>query len=233
MKDRTIIGLIVLLSLGVISAIFIIGAQRRPNPANSDLTTINPAEITPVAVTASGAAQLFTILPAASSASFQLGELLRGQPTEVIGTTSDVSGELALDPSDLTTAQVGTITINATDLVTDNNFRNRAIRSYILLSDAYPTITFTPTAITGLPETAVPGQPLSFQITGQLIITIFSNEETFDVTAVLTADNRIEGSATTTIQRADYELTIPAAQGVAEVDETVTLTLNFVAEAAP
>ena len=54
----------------------------------------------------------------------------------------------------------------------------------------------------------------------------------FDVTAVPVSDTRIEGSAATTIQRADFNLFVPSATGVAGVEEDVILEIDFTAEAA-
>ena len=90
---------------------------------------------------------------AASEARFLINETLVGIPTEVKGVTSLVSGTLAVDPADPVKTTVGTITIDARDLRTDRDMRNRAIGRFILESnkDEYRFITFTPTAITGLP----------------------------------------------------------------------------------
>ncbi|GAB4273604.1 MAG: hypothetical protein Kow0080_21240 [Candidatus Promineifilaceae bacterium] len=226
MKDKTLTGGIILLILGVAVGGLLLMMMRQPTPT-SDLPPAIPAK---TSLTPTGRARLFKIVPEASEARFKLGEILRGEPKEVVGVTSLVSGEIAVDYADLSTTQVSTIVIDARDLTTDNSFRNRAIHNYILLSSAYPEITFTPTTVDGLPETAVIGQPLTFTITGQLTITIFSNEETFTVTAVPVSETRIEGTATTTIQRANYELAIPSATGVASVDEAITLEFDFVAE---
>ena len=53
----------------------------------------------------------------------------------------------------------------------------------------------------------------------------------FDVTAVPVSDTRIDGSATAAIQRADFDLFVPGATGVAGVEEEVILEIDFTAEA--
>src|SRR5687768_1748051 len=55
---------------------------------------------------------VFEIQPGASTATFQLTEVLRGQPTTVVGRTQQVSGQIAVDLDEPTNAQVGTILIN-------------------------------------------------------------------------------------------------------------------------
>ena len=71
-------------------------------------------------------ASLFTfeIVPAESEARFVIDEVLRGAPKTVVGTTDQVAGQLALDPVDLSSAQVGTIQVNARTLATDNDFNH-------------------------------------------------------------------------------------------------------------
>jgi hypothetical protein len=54
---------------------------------------------------------------------------------------------------------------------------------------------------------------------------------TFDVSAILESDERLVGSAETTVLRSDFNLTIPDVPFVANVGEDVTLKLDFVANA--
>jgi polyisoprenoid-binding protein YceI len=79
---------------------------------------------------------------------------------------------------------------------------------------------------------AQPGQPFTFQIAGDLTIRNITQPVVFDVTAQGESLTRITGTATTTIKRGDYNLTIPSVPNVANVGEEVTLEIDFVAEAA-
>jgi polyisoprenoid-binding protein YceI len=175
----------------------------------------------------------FVIDQAASEARFVINEVLLGNPTEVTGVTSLVSGTLAIDVADPANTTVGTITIDARDLSTDRNLRNRAIRRFILESnkDEYQYITFTPTAIEGLPPEAAAGDAFSFQITGDLKIKDVSQPVTFDVDVQADSEERISGLATATVTRADFNLSIPSAPGVADVTDEVRLELAFTARA--
>ena len=193
-----------------------------------------PAEATPVpqGMDFDEASQVYELVPGSTEARFSIGEILRGEPKIVVGTTDQVSGQLALDLDDPSTAAVGPIQVDARTLVTDTGFRNRAIETRILLSRVFQYVTFTPTAITGLPDTIAPGEPVQFQIAGDLTVVETANPVVFDVTAVPVSDTRIEGSAATTIQRADFNLFVPSATGVAGVEEDVILEIDFTAEAA-
>jgi len=176
---------------------------------------------------------IFEIRQDESEVRFTLNETLRGEPKTVVGISNQVAGQMAVDLADLSTAQVGLIQVNARTLATDNNFRNRAIRNVILETNDFEFITFTPTAIRGLPDTAVPGVPLTFQIAGDLTIRDVTQTVTFEVTATAVSETRLAGTAVATVQRADYNLVIPEVEGVADVDETVRLEIDFVATTVP
>jgi polyisoprenoid-binding protein YceI len=131
-------------------------------------------------------------------------------------------------------SRMGVIRINARTLSTDSEFRNRAIRSEILesASEDYQFIEFTPTSITGLPDTVAVGSTVNFQVIGDLKIRDITQSVTFDV-SVTAAEDKLEGSATTTVTREQFNLQIPNAPGVANVSDDVTLDIKFVAAVVP
>ncbi|MFN8469718.1 MAG: YceI family protein [Caldilineaceae bacterium] len=175
----------------------------------------------------------FVIDQASSEARFLINETLIGIPTEVKGVTSQITGTLAIDTADPTKTTLSTITIDARDLRTDRDLRNRAIRRFILESnkDEYRFITFTPTAITGLPAKAGAGDSFNFQITGDLKIKDVSKPVTFDVEVKADSASEITGLAKATVKRSDFNLSIPSAPGVADVTDDVQLELAFTAKA--
>lgn len=154
---------------------------------------------------------------------------MNNAPKTVIGTTDQVAGQIAVDPSEPSNTQVGVIQVNARTLTTDSDFRNRAIKNAILETDTYEFITFTPTQIVGLPQSGMVGQSYTFQIVGDLTIKDVTRQVTFDVTANPVSETRLEGTASTTIAYADYGITIPSVPAVASVEDSVRLELDFVA----
>ncbi len=186
------------------------------------------------AATIAGDLVVFNIDVEQSEVSFTLTEELRGQPKTVVGTTREVAGQIAVDFGDPQASQVGEIRINARTLTTPEEMRNRTIRGQILQSaqDRYEFISFQPTEISGLPSTITMGEPIEFQLTGDLTIREITQSVTFDVTATPVSETQLEGSAEVTIQRADFELTIPSVPQVANVSEDVQLKIDFVATAA-
>ncbi len=84
----------------------------------------------------------------------------------------------------------------------------------------------------GLDRGASPGETFQFQIAGELTIKDTTNPVVFDVTAEMVSENRIVGSATTSIQRNDFDLAVPNVPNVANVGEEVSLKIDFVANTA-
>ena len=167
-----------------------------------------------------------------SSVQFEIDEVLSGVDTHVVGVTSEVAGDILIDFSVPSASEIGDISINARTFLTDNDRRNAAIGRFILQSedDANEFITFSPASLTGLPEVITVGDPLTFQVTGELTIAGATESVTFDVTASLSEDDGLSGSATATVLYSDFGITIPSVPQVAGVSDEVVLTINFVAE---
>ena len=206
-------------------------AESTTTSAPSDgVTTTDPGTADPGT---SGASGQYVIDPARSQASFQIDETLRGSPNTVVGTTSEVAGQVLIDPNDLGASQFSPIVVNARTLTTDSDQRNRVIRSAAILdsgSDANELITFTPTSLDGLDGVAAAiGESIDFEVTGDLTIKGTTQTATFSVTAVLTDENTIQGTATAQVLRSDFGIGIPSVPFVADVTDEVTLTLEFVA----
>ncbi|MFN8450217.1 MAG: YceI family protein [Anaerolineae bacterium] len=211
-------------------------STESPAAATAESTAESAATEAAAAATPESAASasdltVFGIVADDSEVRFILNEMLRGSPNEVRGTTSLIAGQIGVDFANPQNSQVGEIRIDARDLSTDNEMRNRAIRSAILQSaqDQFEFISFKPTSLDGLPASVTMGEAFEFQVTGDLTIRDITNPVTFDVTVTPVSETRIEGTATATVQRGDYGLTIPNVPGVADVDEAVRLEIDFVA----
>ncbi|MDX2140556.1 MAG: YceI family protein [Chloroflexota bacterium] len=187
--------------------------------------------ITAPAVTAAAGATTFSIVQDESEARFLLDEDLRGERITVVGATDQVAGQIAVDFANPAASTVGTIRINARGLATDQEFRNRAIRTAILQTGDYEFIEFVPTAVNGLPASVTIGTPFSFQIVGDLTIRNITQSVTFETTVTPVSETRIEGLATTLVTLEQYQLTIPEVPSVANVEDEIELELQFVATA--
>lgn len=198
--------------------------------AESTLEPTAEPEATPTEV-ASADRRLYRISPEGSTVRFELDEDLFGSPKHVVGTTDQVAGDIILNFDNPADSEVGMLRINARTFATDNDFRNRAIRGQILesSSDEYEFIEFTPTALEGLPTAGEVGTAYEFSIVGDLKIRDVVQPVTFAATVTLVDEATLQGSATATVLRSDFELQIPDVPSVANVTDEVILTIEFVA----
>lgn len=203
------------------------------NAAATETVDVPTATAEPVAPVTGDSPRTFEIDPAQSEARFLINEVLNGQPKTVIGVTDQVSGQIAVDPAAPANTTIGVIQVNARTLTTDSEFRNRAVKNRILLTNEHEFITFTPTQITGMPESAQVGDTLTFQVTGDLTIIGVTRPVTFDVQVQAVSDTQISGTAQGTVLYKDFGIQIPQVQSVTGVEDQVRLEIDFVANALP
>jgi polyisoprenoid-binding protein YceI len=189
-------------------------------------------EISAPTLEASASGLLFRIVPEESEVRFVIDEELQGRPNTVVGRTDQVAGDILIDRNTPANSQIGTIRVNVRTLLTDNEFRNRAIRSQILESakDEYEFSQFAPTRIDGLPERVAVGDTFSFIVTGNLTVRNITKEVTFQASVTAVSETQITGTASAQVLRSDFELQIPNVPGVANVTNEVQLEIDFVAE---
>ncbi|MFO7680843.1 MAG: YceI family protein [Chloroflexota bacterium] len=225
---------LVLLLLIAVLALSACGVLSEPEAPSAPIEAVPLAAEAAAESAAPAASQatVYQITPDGSSVRFELDEDLRGERITVVGQTDQVAGELALDLANPGSAQIGVIQINARGLTTDNNFRNRAIQNEILNTGNFEFITFTPTAVNGMPASAAVGDTVEFTIDGDLTITDKTQPVTFNVSATLVSEGQIAGTATAVINRTDFGLNIPSVPSVANVEEEVDLIITFSANAS-
>lgn len=177
----------------------------------------------------------FSIDATQSEVSFTLEEDLRGVRTTVVGTTTEVGGTINVDMANTSASTLGTVAVNARTIATDNDFRNRALRSDILKTaqDDYEFIIFEPTSLSNFSAESVNvGDTLTFDITGDLTITGVTQTVTFNASVTVDSETQLSGSATANVLYADFGLVIPSVPSVANVTDDVDLAINFVATIA-
>ena len=173
----------------------------------------------------------YKIVPGESTVTYEVGETFFNQNNRfnlAMGVTSQVAGEVQLDAANPQGAQVSPITIDISQFQSDSNRRDERIRQQWLESARYPTATFTPTSIDGLPATYTEGQPLTFTMTGDLTVKETTKPVTFDVTATLQGDV-LAGTATTNILLSDFGVGPIEIAGMLGTEDGAKLTLAFVA----
>lgn len=182
-----------------------------------------------------------------SVARFRIEEVIFGEENLVVGTTDQIDGSVVLSFEE-GTVDIGQFEINMRTIQTrseDVDFedsdlsdseRDEVIRAQILESgkDEFEFSTFNPTTVSGAPESFEPGDELDLEVTGDLTVRDVTSPVTFDMEIAIASEEEITGTATTTIQWDDFDISIPYIGGnsaIASVGDSVDLELEFVAVA--
>jgi polyisoprenoid-binding protein YceI len=221
---KVILGAAVVALIAIFAGVFYIFGGNGARTTTSGLVTAPTLAPT-------GSGKVFTIDSSSSEASFTIDEVLFGQQNTVVGTTSQVAGQIQVDKDDPSKTQVGQIKVDLTGLKTDSNLRNNTIQGRILETGNANNqfAVFTPKSISGLPSSVTQGQTFSFKITGDLTIHGVTRSATFDTTATLENDSKMSGEAQTTVNYKDFDITIPDVPSVSSVSDSVKLALKFTA----
>jgi polyisoprenoid-binding protein YceI len=194
-----------------------------------------PAALTPATATAEpaedAAAQIrtFVIVPGQTTAQYSVDETFindNNRFATAIGKTSVVEGSLALNYADPVKSELGEITVDISTLASDSGRRDNAIRERWLESARFPLASFQAKEIRGFPADPQEGQPIEFQLAGDMKIKDTMREQVWDVTATLDGDT-LTGTATTFLMLADYNVPVPEILGIVSVTDGLTATLDF------
>ena len=179
------------------------------------------------------APRTFEIVAGESEVRFIIDEVLNGNPNTVVGATNIVTGNIVADFSDPATADIGTIQVDISTLLTDHNLRNRMLHGRILESNEFQFVEFTPTAFEGLPETISIGTTFEVAIIGDLTLHGVTRQVTFNGTITPQSESRLEGSVSATVLYQDFEIIIiRLPPQIASVEDEVILEIDFVALAS-
>lgn len=173
----------------------------------------------------------YKIIPNESRVTYEVGETFLNQNNRfavAVGVTTFIEGEISANLSNPPMSGIGIITIDISQFTSDSGRRDSAIRGRWLESEKYPLAVFTPTSITGLPETYEQGMDYGFVVSGDLKVRDVTNQVVFDVTARLN-DTTLSGVASTTILMSDFGVGPISIGGVLNTEDEVKLTLDFIA----
>lgn len=244
MRVRT--RLIVTAAIIVIASMVGITACGSPptssaNPQPTGAGTAAASEATPTAATAtcntatpSSTADMhtFKIVPAQTTASYTVKEdlIIKNLPhNTAVGKTHDVQGSFLIRSGASPLVASMKITANLSTLQSDSGQRDRYVRQNFLETDTYPTATFESICAEGLPANYNDGQPVHFQILGNLTVHGKTNKETFDVQGKL-AGNTITGTATCTVNMSDFGISPPNIANFVVAEDKTLITIDFTAQ---
>ncbi len=174
---------------------------------------------------------VFKIVPGESQLQYEVGEVFINDSNRfavAIGVTPQVEGEISIDRTAPQNSTIGTITADVSQFKSDNGRRDNAIRGRFLESERFPTVTFVPTQIEGLPDTYQDGQEFSLKISGDLTIRDITRPVNFDATVRLDGD-QLSGQATTIILMSDFQFGPISVAGILKTEDEAKITLTFIA----
>jgi polyisoprenoid-binding protein YceI len=203
-------------------------AGGAPNPPT--LAAAAPASTAQTApVQAPAGTVPFAIDPQASSASYHVGETIfaGNRFNMAVGVTHGIHGNVFVDRAHPDQSRIGPVTVNISQLTSNNGHRDDAIRQHWLESNTYPTATFTATSIQGLPPTYEPGQTLTVRIAGTLTVHNVTKPEVFTGTLQLSGAT-LTGDLRTTVRMTDFGFDPPSLT-VLKAENTAALELQFTA----
>jgi polyisoprenoid-binding protein YceI len=179
-------------------------------------------------------AKRFAIVPTSSKATYHVNETLVGQGfNTAIGSADGLTGDIYIDRTKPSASSIGTITIDISKLASDQSRRDNTIRRQFLESSKYPTATFVPKRLEGLPDAPyTDGQQLTFKIVGDLTVRTVTKEVTFDATGKVVGDT-FTGTAHTTFNMTDFGFNPPDIAGIVKAENGVILDLTIEAKQQP
>jgi predicted lipoprotein with Yx(FWY)xxD motif/polyisoprenoid-binding protein YceI len=174
---------------------------------------------------------LFRIVPQESKVTYEVGETFLNDNNRfnvAIGQTGQIEGEIKVDPENPQASTISPISVDISQFTSDSNRRDTAIRERFLESNKFPTATFVPTKIDGLPTTYNPGETITFTVTGDLTIREITQSVTFEVT-MEGSEAGLTGEAKTSILMSDFGVGPISVAGILNTEDQVLITLNLVA----
>ncbi|HYH92402.1 MAG TPA: YceI family protein [Candidatus Saccharimonadales bacterium] len=150
-----------------------------------------------------------------SLAGYRVREQLANLPAEsdAVGRTSDVTGSLTVEGSgDAYQVTAGTIEIDTTTIVSDEDRRDDRMREEGLQTDQFPTASFTLTQPLDVPAAVLDGTPAEVTLVGDLTLHGVTKAVEIPAQAQL-ANGQIAVAGSLTFALSDFEITAPNVGG--------------------
>ncbi len=149
-------------------------------------------------------------------------------PNDAVGETSDVAGLIKFNPDGEISSDASKITVDLRTLKSDENKRDRFLRSRSLESNVFPTAEFVVKELPGL-EWPLPKEgEASFQIVGDMTVHGLTRPMTWEATAQFSEDS-FSGIAKTSFTFGEFDIDVPRVRLVLSVEETMRFELDFLA----
>jgi len=200
-----------------------------PSGSGTPAAEMCPVDSNAVPVAAADAATVYSIDSEASTASYEVQEVLTGQgDVTAVGTTNAFIGTILLDDAG-TPLTCSTFYVDLRTLTTDEDRRDAQVQN-VLETSEFPLGTFILTSVEGLDGAVNDGEEHTITLVGDLTIHGVTNTVSWEAT-VSTDGDTLTGTATTTITFGDFGMDAPVFGPVASIEEEFQLSINLTAAA--
>lgn len=172
---------------------------------------------------------VFVLDPTYTIASYIVEETFFSENNRIntaIGNTSKIAGQMVLNYDDPTQSAFGVFMVDLSVLKSDSSNRDEMIRRQFLESARFPLATFDIKRVENFPPNPREGQPLQFNLVGDLRVKQTTREVKWEVVAALN-ENKLVGKAKTFVMMRDFNFEPPNILFQLSVKDGVTITLDF------
>jgi polyisoprenoid-binding protein YceI len=222
------------LAAAMLPAVFCIIALQC-SPSHTDAATpattksVSSSEAAPAQAKGSSVAGLrFVVAPMGNEVRYRIREqLVRVDlPNDAIGRTSEISGGIVLSSSGELIPSESKFVARVGSLKSDRDRRDGFVRRNVLVTDQYPTVEFSPTAVRGLPKSLPTSGSHKFDVVGNLTVKGVTRPTTWRVNAEA-KNGQVTGSASTGFTFSDFNIEQPRVPIVLSVADTIKLEYDF------
>jgi polyisoprenoid-binding protein YceI len=230
---RTILGLAPLTLLAVLVATPWSTAAQEASPTPGVLAS-PPATVdcgTNPNTAPAGTTTTFTIVSDDSEAAYHAKEELAGKGANTaIGKTNAIIGNIYFGKNDMPLA-CSRFDVDLRTLKSDESRRDNFLYKNTLETQQYPLATFILTSVEGLDKPLAKGDKTTFTLIGNLTVHGVTKLVAWEATATADGDT-LKGSATTTFEMPDFNITPPKVGPVISLSQTVKLVVDISAKRA-
>lgn len=215
--------------LAIVVLVLIVGAWWISNLPSKSVTSNESVEQN-LPVNNDPNQRVLSVVKAESKATYEIDEDLNKVPTHVVGNTSEIMGTVAVFNNDYSKIQIRNIKLDARSFKTDIAKRDENVVKFVLESDkpGNESISFEPTNISGFPSLMEKSKDYPVTVIGDIVIKGVVRLASFEGTARLVDDNSLRLVLSTTINRNDFNVSIPNFPFLSNVSPMVKLTVDLV-----
>ena len=172
----------------------------------------------------------YQIISRLSQASYAVDEVFLRENNRLftaVGVTPGVSGEISFNRDRPTESRITEIVVDLTQLTSDSERRDRAIRRGYLESDRYPLARLSNASLQDLPATITEGTPFRYSLVGDLEVHNVTRQVRWEGEATVKSDT-LRGVARTAVKMSMFGIEVPRLLALRAEDD-VKLEIRYVA----